>query len=579
MPENLVPSGSQPPNPWSFNNKYPIDIARELGIEPPQSPSPKPEMMRHSITKTSRVKAEKSKGKPKRNLLARFALNRRASKAKAKIEVEKADQADYRDRWPTVTTLVAEHSDSRFFQDVNEQTEEEAPRSAKSKVLEAVATPIEWLADRLGTASEHIGHQVEVADARALKRASDSSSRKGSTRPGGSTHPYDTGVERQLPNNMAQDESEAHIERQTGPKPSGRPRLQSRARQNPEVGERALGDDFLPPVDDTPTAFTTDEDTVGVSKPRSKWRTVAGHRATGYPGNEPGRKPARQSFGTHDAYGINSEAKDRLRPVPTQETRAHSGAERPEAKQGGRLMSNSYATDATPAEQAAQKGPRLIKFPSFNGNSQRSKSVVTTRPVPTPPVARTHHDSGQRVTKAMRSMSHPAQMPPAAVSFAQKLAPLPIEPSPPKSGFLGQWLQSMLPTPQSRAVSPDESVDGLAPLDSPHIQIRDAHRERGSNASAISYGRARYRNGEAVPLAGVRRSNEDRPQTAPPGLKKGGWFRRVSKPSPPETMSWVSTAATQTEDPQIYEADGRETAANGNSKRTKGGRGGQTGQV
>lgn len=164
---------------------YPVDRLKQQGLEPPQSPSPSLEKMRRSA-------ADGSITKPKeKNLLARLALRRPSCKLKANPET---NHIDYHDRWPTVTTLVTAPSNSELFQDFDEAPKEHQ-RSTKTRGLEAVARPLEWLADRLGSASEHLGHQVELADAKAQQKTSVCSSRNRPVKPGRSTHPYDTGVE------------------------------------------------------------------------------------------------------------------------------------------------------------------------------------------------------------------------------------------------------------------------------------------------------------------------------------------------------------------------------------------------
>lgn len=174
---NVLATRQQPPQ----NFTYPSDDLLQQGIEPPQSPSP-------SLEKMQRSAIDKLNSKPKeKSLFARLAERRRARK----LKVEPEDNAvDYRNRWPTVTTLVTAPSDSGFFRDIDE----EQSRCAKAKGLEMVARPLEWLADKLGNASEHIDRQIEVADAKAQTKASTPSSRHGSARPGKSTHPYDTVV-------------------------------------------------------------------------------------------------------------------------------------------------------------------------------------------------------------------------------------------------------------------------------------------------------------------------------------------------------------------------------------------------
>ncbi|KAK8044038.1 hypothetical protein PG993_004062 [Apiospora rasikravindrae] len=111
----------------------------------------------------------------------------------------KSDQIDYRNRWPTVTTLVEQRSDSGFFS--NKETKP-LNKPTKVKALETASVPLRWLHHRLESVQDHLDHSIEVAEAKALKRAS---LPEKPTRPGESTHPYDTGVETHTRENAIKD--------------------------------------------------------------------------------------------------------------------------------------------------------------------------------------------------------------------------------------------------------------------------------------------------------------------------------------------------------------------------------------
>ncbi|CAJ2505854.1 Uu.00g132480.m01.CDS01 [Anthostomella pinea] len=123
---------------------------------------------------------------------------------RAKKEKKEKEDLDYKCRWPTQQTLV-------------ESQETEVLRSKRIRALEAVSTPLLWLNLKLEQWQEDIDHRMQELEAAKRKRASDSRilagpkapgplSRKVS-RPGKSTHPYDTGVG--TPTETA---SEGHVE-------------------------------------------------------------------------------------------------------------------------------------------------------------------------------------------------------------------------------------------------------------------------------------------------------------------------------------------------------------------------------
>ncbi|KAI0003547.1 hypothetical protein F4779DRAFT_601623 [Xylariaceae sp. FL0662B] len=125
-------------------------------------------------------------------------LHRKSLKKQARHE------ADYRYRWPTQQTLVESHDLNVYPED-----EIEKPKSMRIKALEAVAVPLFWMNTKLEDWQDDIDQHVEALEARKRKRPTMSSasasvsgspgtgrSKMGSTKPGKSTHPYDTGISR-----------------------------------------------------------------------------------------------------------------------------------------------------------------------------------------------------------------------------------------------------------------------------------------------------------------------------------------------------------------------------------------------
>jgi hypothetical protein len=188
MPRKRILAHRQPAQE---DDHYSDPLFREDG-ESPETPT-----LFHGRTQQSTAKTSRTKNK---NFLARLILNKRSRKRKDDLEQLVAgteyNKTDYRERWPTVTTLVAP-SIPNFLEDIDEELEEDGKarrRSTKAKALGAVAMPLDWLADRLGSVSEHLGRQIEVADSRAQEKAVATSTRGSTAKPGKSTHPYDTGV-------------------------------------------------------------------------------------------------------------------------------------------------------------------------------------------------------------------------------------------------------------------------------------------------------------------------------------------------------------------------------------------------
>jgi hypothetical protein len=125
---------------------------------------------------------------------------------------------DYTQRWPTVTTLLDQRSDSWFFHDTGQEggEEEEPARPVKARALRALAAPLGWLNVKLESMQEHLDYKILLSEARAQKRASRSSSRRNSEQPGQSTHPYDTGIA----GTINEEEEETSRRNSQGPPPA-----------------------------------------------------------------------------------------------------------------------------------------------------------------------------------------------------------------------------------------------------------------------------------------------------------------------------------------------------------------------
>ncbi|KAL7621788.1 hypothetical protein AAE478_007287 [Parahypoxylon ruwenzoriense] len=103
---------------------------------------------------------------------------------------------DYRHRWPTQQTLF----ESR---DLNEGGLGNGPKSRRIRALEVVSIPLLWINTKIESWQENIGRRVEFIEEQKRERPSVTSLSESlkkrrfipaDTRPGQSTHPYDTGV-------------------------------------------------------------------------------------------------------------------------------------------------------------------------------------------------------------------------------------------------------------------------------------------------------------------------------------------------------------------------------------------------
>ncbi|KAH9884355.1 hypothetical protein F4778DRAFT_562470 [Xylariomycetidae sp. FL2044] len=112
---------------------------------------------------------------------------------------KRGKKVDYRERWPTVQTLI-ERSQLSSFESHNQTSRR---RSLRVKALDAIAAPLLWMNIKLEEWQDEIDHRVELIQSRQEER-SNPSNETGTTRsgilvpepkrgkPGKSTHPYDT---------------------------------------------------------------------------------------------------------------------------------------------------------------------------------------------------------------------------------------------------------------------------------------------------------------------------------------------------------------------------------------------------
>ncbi|KAK8040257.1 hypothetical protein PG991_000045 [Apiospora marii] len=199
-------------------------------------------------------------------------------------------QVDYRSRWPTVTTLVEQRSDSCFSK--RDPTTRSLHRPAKVKALETASVPLRWLHHRLESVQDHLDHSIEVAEAKALKRATSMSEKL--TRPGESTHPYDTGVEAQAPESTEED----HHDPRTNDSSTGTTgtllkfETNITAKPSPPPPPPAQNKWRLPftgaaksprPSSEHSHVHTDEEDIAAGGVPQSQWKSAKTRRPTTFP--------------------------------------------------------------------------------------------------------------------------------------------------------------------------------------------------------------------------------------------------------------------------------------------------------
>ncbi|KAK7931006.1 hypothetical protein PG985_001718 [Apiospora marii] len=217
------------------------------------------------------------------SLFTRLGLFKRQPKPNTK-------QVDYRSRWPTVTTLVEQRSDSCFSK--RDPTTRSLHRPAKVKALETASVPLRWLHHRLESVQDHLDHSIEVAEAKALKRATSMSEKP--TRPGESTHPYDTGVEAQSPEPTEEDRHPRTNDSSTGttgtllkfetnitakPSPPPPPPQAQNKWRLPFTGAAKSPR----PSSEHSHVHTDEEDIAAGGVPQSQWKSAKTRRPTTFP--------------------------------------------------------------------------------------------------------------------------------------------------------------------------------------------------------------------------------------------------------------------------------------------------------
>ncbi|KAK8085830.1 hypothetical protein PG997_007101 [Apiospora hydei] len=202
----------------------------------------------------------------------------------------KGDQIDYRNRWPTVTTLVEQRSESGFFSNSDTKPPN---KPAKVKALETASVPLRWLHHRLESVQDHLDHSIEVAEAKALKRAS---LPEKPTKPGESTHPYDTGVETHTREDAAKEERvkestgtvlqfETNITAKASPPPSSlnKWRLPFTGASKAGQGRQLQTGSPRPSSGHSTMMGPDEEDITAGAVPQSQWISAKGRRPTKFP--------------------------------------------------------------------------------------------------------------------------------------------------------------------------------------------------------------------------------------------------------------------------------------------------------
>ncbi|KAK8070286.1 hypothetical protein PG994_006902 [Apiospora phragmitis] len=324
----------------------------------------------------------------------------------------KGEQFDYRERWPTVTTLVEQRSELGFFNKDQKQPPNNKP--AKVKALETASVPLRWLHHRLESVQDHLDHSIEIAEARALKRAS---LPEKPTKPGESNHPYDTGVETHTSREYATEDRvgeststgtvlkfETNITSKASPPPSSlnkwRIPFTGHGRQPTAESQR--------PASEQSNAGTDEEITAGLV-PQSQWKSTKDRRPSKYPDRKKslavGTSVPRPSSGGGKKAGI-SHATVTSKPSPEpslKQHRKHAHPRRESVDSRGRptssKMSSSTKTltpsqSSEPTAAAPQQTARRLSI-----SSQLAQAVGLLSP-----------QSHSRTTSANRGMEH-AQSP------------------------------------------------------------------------------------------------------------------------------------------------------------------------
>ncbi|KAI1134223.1 hypothetical protein F5Y05DRAFT_399218 [Hypoxylon sp. FL0543] len=151
---------------------------------------------------------------------------------------------DYGRRWPTQQTLHEPRDE------LDDEEHSSKPKSRRVKALEAVSIPLQWMNLRIESWQDGIDHRVELIESRKQKRPSPSTSfecsgkaryRTAKTKPGRSTHPYDTGVAKSTAGDVRKSIPQQPPSRQVGRVMSPRekvPRMSDRLRSTKRAEPR-----------------------------------------------------------------------------------------------------------------------------------------------------------------------------------------------------------------------------------------------------------------------------------------------------------------------------------------------------
>ncbi|KAK6821840.1 hypothetical protein PG987_014665 [Apiospora arundinis] len=316
----------------------------------------------------------------------------------------KSKQIDYRERWPTVTTLVEQRSEPCFFE------EPKPPKKpAKVRALRTASISLRWLHHRLESVQDHLDHSIEAAEAKAQKRASLSEK---PTAPGKSRHPYNTGVESHTRENAEREEEDMEstgtvqrLETQTTAEPSP-PRSENRWRL-PFKGTIKFSPPQQPaPASPTPAASEasnegTEGDVTASHVSRPQWKSAKDRRPSKYPERK-----------TH--HGIDS---DRASSTHTKKSESHH--------------------TNTPMVASPEPSLRSSKKQRPHSNHSRGTSVESSK---------------RRQSTSKKSTPTPRTLTP--MSHATTAAALPNEPAYQQTArrISGQLVQAIaLLSPQSRS--------------------------------------------------------------------------------------------------------------------------------
>ncbi|KAK8118229.1 uncharacterized protein PG998_006510 [Apiospora kogelbergensis] len=288
-------------------------------------------------------------------------------------------QVDYRERWPTVTTLVEQRSESGFFAPGSKPPD----KPAMVRALERASISLQWIQDRIESVHDHLDHSIEVAEAKAQKRAS---LLEKPTAPGKSRHPYDTGVESHTREHAEADDAastatvqrmETRITAETLPG-----RSQNRWRL-PFTGAGKAEQQNRPPkpVSPTPAASNasdegTEEDITAGHLPRPQWKSTKDRRPSQYPDRK--APPPRVDSSSERASPLHGGG---LKPGGSRHTTTPKGPSPEPSMRSGQMHSRSSQRKPRRASRETSAGSRDERPRSA---SKRSSTPGTTTRTPTP---------------------------------------------------------------------------------------------------------------------------------------------------------------------------------------------------